>query len=306
MAYTHITPGVEIEICRRAYEVPRDLDISELVKRPPEELSRLEQDSVQKETEIFKRLEAASGEWLEQAAETVSCRRALQYLRTPTPSHTSNARVKDQYGKYEISNMVYIMYWYTYENTRYDRDLKASVPVSWEVSWHLCYNTPRNTDRSDAGRELAGQDRKKFKVKADMEKYINGRIAAYAHLFTEIGPLHRERCPSPRLHRGGPEADTPGDGGQPAGLSGGRGHRRKRTGPGGANTSGPGEGRTPRPQEKARAQAPGPGQIGERHGKAEISLHHHRLPMGPGELPRQKAAPRSAAQGLAADAGGAA
>ena len=188
MAYTHITPGVEIEICRRAYEVPRDLDISGLVTRPPEELSRLEQDSVQKEAEIFKRLEAASGEWLEQAAETVSCRRALQYLRTPTPSHTSNARVKDQYGKYEISNMVYIMYWYTYENTRYDRDLKASVPVSWEISWHLCYNTPRNADRSDTGRELAGQDRKKFKVKADMEKYINGRIAAYAHLFTEISP----------------------------------------------------------------------------------------------------------------------
>ena len=77
MAYTHITPGVEIEICRRAYEVPRDLDISGLVTRPPEELSRLEQDSVQKETGIFKRLEAASVEWLEQAAETVSCRRAL-------------------------------------------------------------------------------------------------------------------------------------------------------------------------------------------------------------------------------------
>lgn len=188
MSYTHLKPGVEMEISRHAFEIPRKMDISQLVAMPLEELYRSEQDSVLKEQDIFAKLESASDEWLAQAAETVKYRRALQYLRTPATKHTSNVKSKDQYGRYEISNMVYTMYWYTYENTRYDRDLKTSVPVSWEISWHLCYNTPQNPDKSGPGREIAGQDRKRFKDKAAMEKYMEGRFAAYAHLFTEISP----------------------------------------------------------------------------------------------------------------------
>jgi len=36
--------------------------------------------------------------------------------------------------------------------------------------------------------QIAGQTRKRFTNKADMEKYLAGRVKAYAHLFTEISP----------------------------------------------------------------------------------------------------------------------
>ena len=38
------------------------------------------------------------------------------------------------------------------------------------------------------GRQIAGQERKHFAEKSEMERYLQGRIKAYAHLFTEISP----------------------------------------------------------------------------------------------------------------------
>lgn len=47
--------------------------------------------------------------------------------------------------------MVYKMSWRVYENTRYDKAKKESVPVSWEISWYLTFNTPREPDYSGPG-----------------------------------------------------------------------------------------------------------------------------------------------------------
>ena len=87
-----------------------------------------------------------------------------------------------------MSNMVYCFSWREYERTEWSRAEQKSVVVAWDLSWSLHFNTTQNPDYSGSGRRLAGQDRKVFKDRAAMEKYLQGRIAAYSHLFTEISP----------------------------------------------------------------------------------------------------------------------
>ena len=94
----------------------------------------------------------------------------------------------DQHGRHEMSNMVYCFSWREYERTEWSRAEQKSVVVAWDLSWSLYFNTTQNPDYSGSGRRLAGQDRKVFKDRAAMEKYLQGRIAAYSHLFTEISP----------------------------------------------------------------------------------------------------------------------
>ena len=70
------------------------------------------------------------------------------------------------------------------ENTRYDREKEQSIPYSWTLTWSVRTNSPDGYGQA----KIAGQDRKVFADKAAMEKYLNGRIKAYANLFTEISP----------------------------------------------------------------------------------------------------------------------
>lgn len=188
MGYTHLEPGVEFEIVDRTYGGSGNIDISELVKLPPNELMTREQASVEQEKAIYDKMLNVGKEWLQQAQETTAMRKALAYLRTMPVSHTSNKWVKGEYGTHEMSNMVYKFTYRVYENTRWDKAAQKSIPISWEVSWYLFYNTPNKADYSGNGRQIAGQDRKRFGSKADMDKYIQGRMKAYAHLFTEISP----------------------------------------------------------------------------------------------------------------------
>lgn len=190
MAYTHIKPGEEIEVSSRLYsssaqEVER---LSNLVKLSFPELERMKTASEEEEKAIFAKFYDLVSEWQNQAHETVLFREALEYLRTSIPTHTSNQWKEDQHGRHEMSNMVYVFSWRVYERTRYNHALGKSVPVAWELTWSLHFNTPQNPDNARIGWKISGQDRKVFGTKEEMDKYLQGRIKAYAHLFTEISP----------------------------------------------------------------------------------------------------------------------
>lgn len=122
--------------------------------------------------------------------------KALEYIKTPPTPHTSNRWMENEYGSHEMSNMVYRFSWREYERTEWDRTLQKSVPKSWELTWSVTFNTPHNPDYSGDGWKIAGQDRKVFRDRTSMEKYLQGRIAAYADLFVEICP------PIPAEHKG--------------------------------------------------------------------------------------------------------
>ena len=80
--------------------------------------------------------------------------------------------------------MVYQMDYSISENTRYDSAAQKSVPYSWTLRWSLRTNAPGGYRQE----KIAGQDRKVFASREELDKYLNGRIKAHEHYFTEISP----------------------------------------------------------------------------------------------------------------------
>lgn len=146
MAYTHLDPGQELEISAHIYFSPSQMDISELVKLSPEQLKAQEADSVEQEKAIYEKFNEIEKEWAKQAMLTLSLRKAQQYLKVQPAPHTSNQWTEDQYGRHEMSNMVYCFSWREYERTGWSRAEQKSVPVAWELSWSLHFNTIPNPD----------------------------------------------------------------------------------------------------------------------------------------------------------------
>ena len=190
MAYTHIDPGKEIEVSTRIYQNVDKARVAELVNLPRTELMELEQASVAKEKAIFEKFSAIEAEWLKQAAETVALREAKEYLMALPVDHTYNQWKKSEYGNFEMSNMVYKMTYRTYEQTHYDRTKQETVIDAWRLYWDLHYNTINKPtpDLTGSGWQIAGQRDKRFSTKEEMERYLQGRIKAYAHLFKEVSP----------------------------------------------------------------------------------------------------------------------
>ena len=110
--------------------------------------------------------------------------KALEYARTLPVTHTANQWEQPDHYRHIRSNMVYQMYYSISENTRYDRAAQASVSYSWTLSWSLRTNAPGTYRQA----RIAGQDRKVFASREALDKYLNGRIKAHAHYFTEISP----------------------------------------------------------------------------------------------------------------------
>jgi hypothetical protein len=183
-----LEPGKRLKIEHHISLVPELVDLSELVPLPLSELTKRRADSVDYEKVLFEQLIGATGKWEEQAASTRLLDRAIEYDKTPEARHSSNRWSVDEHGRHSVSNAVYKMSYSVYEETRYDREKQASVPVAWQLTWDVFVNTPVPNHYSSPSRKIAGQDRKRFADKNAMEKYLQGRIKAYAHLFTEISP----------------------------------------------------------------------------------------------------------------------
>lgn len=180
--------GKEITVNHSISFCEERADLSPLICLPVGVLVDRKAASMEKEKAAFNKLCASAAEWEEQAAETMLTEKALEYLRTPAVKHTSNEWKETEYGYLEISNMVYRMTYRINEDTRYDHKLQKSVPYRWSVTWSVTFNAPNKRDyyRNDIG--IAGQTKKAYGDKAEAERYLQGRIDAYAHLFTELSP----------------------------------------------------------------------------------------------------------------------
>ena len=125
------------------------------------------------------------------AAITRQFDRAIEYLQVPEVSHSSNKWVNDRdcynYDCTSISNMVYKMTYRMYDYTSW----RSEKTRRWEVKWSIGTNSPVGHNNC-----IAEQERS-FKDKAEAEKYIQGRIKAYSHLFTEISRPFRKNMKNP-------------------------------------------------------------------------------------------------------------
>ena len=173
-----------MRIERRIYFESGKADLSEMVKLPLAELLSLRAESAAAEQEVFDRLKAQAAAWEEQAGRTLFLDKALEYARTLPVTHTANQwETPDEY-RHIRSNMVYQMDYSISENTRYDSAAKKSIPYSWTLRWGLYTNAPHGNRRE----KIAGQDRKVFASREELDRYLNGRIKAHDHYFTEISP----------------------------------------------------------------------------------------------------------------------
>ena len=173
-----------MRIERRIYFESGKADLSEMVKLPLAELLSLRAESAAAEQEVFDRLKEQAAAWEEQAGRTLFLDKALEYARTLPVTHTANQwEAPDEY-RHIRSNMVYQMDYSISENTRYDSTAKKSVPYSWTLRWGLYTNAPHGNQRE----KIAGQDRKVFANREELDRYLNGRIKAHDHYFTEISP----------------------------------------------------------------------------------------------------------------------
>ena len=185
-SYDHddLEPASTMRIERRIYFESGKADLSEMVKLPLAELLSLRAESAAAEQEVFDRLKEQAAAWEEQAGRTLFLDKALEYARTLPVTHTANRwEAPDEY-RHIRSNMVYQMDYSISENTRYDSAAQKSVPYSWTLRWSLYTNSPHGNQRE----KIAGQDRKVFSSREELDRYLNGRIKAHDHYFTEISP----------------------------------------------------------------------------------------------------------------------
>ena len=183
--YDHdrLEPADSMRIERKLYFEQDKADISGLTALSMEQLREIREESAAAEQTIYEDLKQRAAAWEAQAGQTLAVDKAIEYVRTPEVKHTANQWEAAENDRHIISNRVYQMRYHIYENTRYDREKEQSAPYAWTLSWNVYTNSPDGYNQA----KIAGQ-KKKFADKAAMEKYLNGRIKAYRHLFTEISP----------------------------------------------------------------------------------------------------------------------
>lgn len=180
-----IRPGDEIRLGRQLVLSPNNADLSPFADCKIANLQRMREISEAAETKVFEELRASLSKWEEKGRITMLLDAAIQYLSTPEVEHTSNLWESNGHDRYKISNRVYEMTYDIWEDTKYDHNAQKSVPVAWYISWDVSTRNPSNLYYSC---KIAGQSNKRYTDKDAMNKYLQGRIKAYSHLFTEISP----------------------------------------------------------------------------------------------------------------------
>ena len=175
--YDNLNPGHTLKIEHNVYS-GENSDLSDLLSLTVGEISALKEKNIAKEQAAYEKAIDALKDWEALAANTRKYEKALDYKNVPEVSHTSNKWEKDGGDRFTISNKVYKMTYNIYERSSWRNDT-----VKYDVRWNIYTNRP---DYTNAYR-VAGQERS-CATRVEAEKYIQGRIKAYSHLFTEISP----------------------------------------------------------------------------------------------------------------------
>ena len=175
--YDTLTPGHKVKIEHTVYSSDES-DLSDLIKLTTGEVLALKSENEEREQAAYEKAVGALKDWEALAADTNKYEKALDYINVPEVSHTSNKWIKDEYGKSTISNKVYKM---TYDI--YERSSWRNNTIKYDVRWHIY----TNRQYPQTPYKVAGQERV-CATREEAEKYIQGRIKAYSHLFTEISP----------------------------------------------------------------------------------------------------------------------
>lgn len=169
----NLQSGKELKIEHSIYLEDAEA-LKALTELPIEEIEKRKASYEATEQAAYEKVKEAAKEWEETAANVMACTQAVEYLKVPPVQHTSNQWVKKENGWHECSNMVYRMNYQIYER------INGTIIVEWSI-----YTAPQQTIGSMY--RVEGLSRR-CATREEAEKYIQGRIRAYAHLFAEISP----------------------------------------------------------------------------------------------------------------------
>ena len=152
---------------------------------PIKELEQRLKDSQAEEKKIFETLKKAALAWDEHGAQTLLLQKAIEYLKVPVVTHTSNEWKRQKDGSWEISNLVYKM---TFSIAKFNDE--------WKLSWEIRYTAPgQYSERSyspyyDSGpkKRIDHESSKKYKTLDGAQKYMQMKFDQYANYFTSISP----------------------------------------------------------------------------------------------------------------------
>ena len=125
-----VYPGERLQIEHRIY-AESNPDLSQFINVPLDGLQTMREESAAAEQAIFEKIRGAVGEWEIQAGNTLLLDNAIEYVRTPEVKHSFNQWGVDPVNDHlqSVSNSVYKMSYYVYEDTKYNRDTQQSIPV---------------------------------------------------------------------------------------------------------------------------------------------------------------------------------
>jgi len=177
-----IKAGHSISVQRTIRYHGENADFGPFLTVPMKELEQRLKESAAEEKKVLDQLQETAKAWDEYGAQTLLLQKAIEYLKVPAVTHTSNEWKKQKDGSWEISNMVYEM---TFSIVRFVDEWK----LEWEVSYmapglQVSYRDWERTPRVRIGHESS----KKYKTMDGAQRYIQMKFDQYSKFFEVISP----------------------------------------------------------------------------------------------------------------------
>ena len=180
-AHDFMLPGRELKIERTVH--CNRYDISDLLKRPVDEVEEMFRESADGEEKAVEIVKAAVSQWEKQAAVSQQLFRALDYLKTPSVEHTGNQWIENGHDSRKIQNMVYQMTYRIYKDSPKTPSVGKETLEHWYVDWDVRLNSPKKNHNF-----MIATNQRHYTDREKAEKYLNGRIKAFSGLFSELSP----------------------------------------------------------------------------------------------------------------------
>lgn len=174
--------GASITIARELMYKGAHADFTPFLCVPVKELEQRLKASKAEEKKIFEQLQEAAKAWDEHGAQTLLLQKAIEYLKVPVITHTSNEWKKQKDGSWEISNLTYKM---TFSIVK--------VGGEWKLVWEVSYMAPglqvgyRGYERTPRER-IEYEGSKKYKTMDGAQKYVQLKFDQYSSCFKELSP----------------------------------------------------------------------------------------------------------------------
>lgn len=159
-------------------------DFKPFLNVPIKELEQRLKNSQAEEKKVFEAVKKAAEAWDEHGAQTLLLQKAIEYLKVPVVTHTSNEWKKQKDGSWEISNLVYKM---TFSIVKLGDERK--------LSWEIRYTAPGQYQEQrysyyDSGpkKRIDHESSKKYKTLDGAQKYMQLKFDQYSGYFKELSP----------------------------------------------------------------------------------------------------------------------